>query len=95
VTAPTRDLNVMTRRGRATSSVEVVRLAPFGPPRVLAPGQPLALATLTGAVRVVGDGATALLQPGDVVTSDGPLQVEGQGCVAVVRIQIAAVPHSQ
>lgn len=94
VAAPTRDLNVMTRRGRAAASVEVVRLAPVGPPRVLAPGRPLVLATLTGAVRVVGDGATALLRPGDVVSSDGPLRVEGRGCVAVVRILPATTATS-
>jgi uncharacterized protein len=92
VAARTRDLNVMTRRGRATAEVRILRVAAADGSVTLAPADPLLVAALDGAVCVVGDGATAILHPGDVVDSDEPLRVDGDGHVAVVRISAHPQP---
>ena len=84
VSAPTRDLNVMTLRGRAHATVTVAELA--AGPLDLTPAEPLVVVTLTGAVDAVSDGVTAPLHPGDVLTSNGPVRLRGHGRVAVVGI---------
>lgn len=89
VTAPTRDLNVMTRRGRALATVTVTDLSTAAGHLDLPAAAPLVVVILTGAVGAVGDGATAPLHPGDVLTSHSPVRLTGQGRVAVIRID----PH--
>lgn len=89
VPAPTRDLNVMTRRGRAAATVDV--LAPAG--RVtLPPASPLLLVGLTGSVEVSApDGTRVELRALDAVRWDRPesLAVTGDGTVAAVHISSA------
>ena len=87
VDEPTRDLNVMTRRGRAEATVEVVALRPVGGPVQLARAEPLVIAALDGRVRLIGDGATATLLPGDVISTDELVWLDGDGTAAVVRLR--------
>ena len=84
VTAPTRDLNVMTRRGRASATVEVLDVGRGEEP--LPQGSPLLVVGLTGAVRAGSVDDSATLGPGDVLVTDQPVTVEGAGLVAIVRI---------
>lgn len=84
VTAPTRDLNVMTRRGHASATVEVVDAAKGE--AALAPASPLLVLGLTGEVSARSDEGSATLGPRDVLTTDQPVTVEGTGQVAIVRI---------
>jgi environmental stress-induced protein Ves len=87
VDAPTRDLNVMTRRGRAEATVEVLALRPVGGPVQLPRAEPLVVAALDGRVRMIGDGTTATLLPGDVITTDELVWLDGDGTAAVVRVR--------
>ena len=85
---PTRDLNVMTRRGRVLASVEVRTLAPEG---VFPSGaaDPLLLVALTGELAITSsDGEQSSLERHDVLRSLGgaTLTVKGPGTVAVVRL---------
>ena len=85
---PTRDLNVMVRRGRLQARVEVERLeAAAGVP---ADGSdPLILVVLAGPLEVIDlDGTRARLESRDALASTGApvLTVEGPGVVAVVRL---------
>ncbi|MER7559871.1 HutD family protein [Nocardioides sp. NPDC126508] len=84
VTAPTRDLNVMTRRGHASATVEM--LDPGGGEEPLSPGSPLIVVGLRGAVGARAGDDSATLGPGDVIITDQPLSVEGAGLIAIVRI---------
>jgi hypothetical protein len=101
VSAPTRDLNVMTRRGRASATVEVLDVQPLDAP-VLAPvlarraagPQPpatLLLAALAGSLHVAGASAAGVLTPGDVVTTDEPVRIQGDGRIAVIRLSLDGV----
>ena len=85
---PTRDLNVMTRRGRVLASVEVRTLAPGGVfPSEMA--DPLVLVALTGDLAITSsDGEQSSLERHDVLRSLGgaTLTVKGPGTVAVVRL---------
>ena len=89
VGSPTRDLNVMTRRGRATAAVEVLDLMASGPGIALSPGEPLLVVALTGEVSVAAAAASAHLQPDDVVATAEAVTVAGSGRCAVVRISLA------
>jgi uncharacterized protein len=85
---PTRDLNVMTRRGRILANVEVRTLAPEG---VFAAGltDQLVLAALTGELAITSsDGEQISLGRYDVLRSPGggTLTVKGPGTAAVVRL---------
>lgn len=84
VTAPTRDLNVMTRRGRASATVEMLDVGKGEEP--LPQGSPLLVVGLTGAVCAREGDDAAALGPGDVLVTDQPVTVEGAGLVAIVRI---------
>lgn len=86
VGSPTRDLNVMTRRGRATAAVKVLDLVASGPAIALSPGAPLLVVALTGEVSVAAAAAAARLQPDDVVATTQAITVAGSGRCAVVRI---------
>lgn len=84
---PTRDLNVMTRRGRVSAAVEVVTAGP-GPELVVAGGDPLVLLALTGHLHVdVPDAGRVLLHPLDAACwlDSRPVSVSGAGRVATVR----------
>ncbi len=85
---PTRDLNVMTRRGRVLASVEVRTLAPGGVfPAEMA--DLLVLVALTGDLAITSsDGEQSSLERHDVLQSLGgaTLTVKGPGTVAVVRL---------
>ncbi|OIJ26780.1 HutD/Ves family protein [Nocardioides luteus] len=84
VTAPTRDLNVMTRRGQASATVEMLDVGSSEEP--LRQGSPLLVVGLTGAVCARAGDDSARLGPGDVLITDRPVTVEGAGAVAIVRI---------
>jgi uncharacterized protein len=87
VTAPTRDLNVMTRRGSASATVEMLDVGEE--PLLEVPASPLLVVCLTGAVTARSDAGSATLGPGDVLTTDQSVTVEGTGLVAIVRITSA------
>ena len=86
VTAPTRDLNVMTRRGHASATVEMLDVG--GGEAPLSPGSPVLVVCLTGAVCARAGDDAAALGPGDVLVTDQPATVEGAGVVAIVRIAL-------
>ncbi|MFI5625508.1 HutD family protein [Nocardioides sp. NPDC051685] len=90
VTAPTRDLNVMTRRGCASATVEMLDVRGVSLPQ--APASPLLVVGLTGSVCAREGDDAATLGPGDVLVTDQPVTVEGAGVVAIVRI--ASTPPS-
>ena len=83
---PTRDLNVMTRRGRHSAAVTLTDLSETRPLAV-AGGQVLVL--VSGSAVILGeDGAGAELRPLDAMCPSGPAArlVVGSGRVAVVQI---------
>lgn len=88
IPAPARDLNVMTRRGRATATLQVV--GPQGLTRV-AGAIPLVLVGLSGSVQVrTPAGDQQWLDPLDALVWDrpGPLTVDGSGVLAAVRLHM-------
>jgi environmental stress-induced protein Ves len=91
VSGPTRDLNVMTRRGRASATVQVLELRALEAP-VLAEGPAgqhpttLLLAALDGSLYVAGARTAAVLAPGDVITTEESVRIQGQGRIAVIRL---------
>ncbi|MGN6575661.1 MAG: HutD/Ves family protein [Nocardioides sp.] len=93
VHGPCRDLNVMTRRGRASASVELVRIGSRTDVKP-APGRDILVVGLQGSPRVVGDGVVLRLERGDTLTSDEPLELDGGGRVAVVRISAPTGPST-
>jgi uncharacterized protein len=92
VPSPTRDLNVMTRRGMARATVEVLRavtsheIDPGGADQVAAVcvAGPVQLSTPTGAAADL-DTLDATLSSGS-----GPVTVSGVGTLAAVRIWVTA-----
>ena len=89
---PTRDLNVMTTRGRASAGLDVVRVDDGADATVASP-DPLVLVGLTGTVVVSADnGEDAELAALDVAFWTGtPLTVTGSGALAVVRIRSTSI----
>lgn len=97
VSGPTRDLNVMTRRGRASATVEVVQLRQGEAPMQAEGGVEkapvtLLLAALAGSAHVTAAGMTALLAPGDVITTDEAVSIEGEGSIAVIHLTLTPTP---
>lgn len=86
VAGPTRDLNVMTRRGRVRADVEILELTGAGAVHDLDAGEPLLLIGLTGSIDAAAGQEAAPLLPGDVLVTDRPLTAAGSGRCAVVRI---------
>ena len=86
VSAPTLDLNVMTRRGLVDADVEVLELDQA--PRPTREADDLLVAVLAGGARVAQDGQVHELRVGDVATSDArrSLSVVGTGTVAVIGL---------
>ncbi len=83
---PTRDLNVMTRRGRVHADVEVLR--PTVPVPLAGDGV-LLLVVLRGSVTVLaGDGTGTSLAVSDALQDDRATDstVQGDGMVAVIRL---------
>lgn len=85
---PTRNVNVMTRRGRATASVRIVDVLD-GRDGTAARGETLLALVLSGRLSLRGGkaGRTALERL-DTVRQDGPggLALQGHGTVAEIRI---------
>lgn len=89
VPGASRDLNVMTRRGRATATLEM--LPPTDGRRVEPGGADLVvLVCVTGAVHVGTDTDRADLETYDVALCTGaaPVTVSGPGSVAAARIRL-------
>jgi len=84
VAGPCRDLNVMTRRGRASAAVGVVRVG--GDPVAVAAADPLVVVTLDGALSITAGAVTGRLGPGDLAVTDDRIVLGGEGHAAVVRI---------
>ncbi|GAA4093759.1 HutD family protein [Nocardioides kongjuensis] len=84
VDQPTRDLNVMTRRGAARATLDVLVLVAGAPPLVVPASGTVVLVVLEGQVRLA-DGDTDL-QQGDVVVTEEQVGLTGGGRVAVARI---------
>jgi environmental stress-induced protein Ves len=86
---PTRDLNVMVRRGRFRATTEVEDLSGTRPLAVTG-GDPLVLMTLAGALTAdTPDGARTRLAKQDALGWAGPapsVVLSGSGTVAVVRL---------
>jgi environmental stress-induced protein Ves len=90
VPTPTRDLNVMTRRGRATAELDVIRLRD-GTEVSVGPAEPLVLVALSGTV-AVSSAAQDRVELGalDALCWTGPpLAMSGSAAVAVVRVRSA------
>ena len=88
VSGPTRDLNVMVRRGRARATVDVLRIEGTA----TAPAADVVLvAVLEGAVTVAG-AEPSPLEGGDVAMRDdgAPIDLQGAGVVAVIGITLAS-----
>jgi hypothetical protein len=91
VAGHSRDLNVMTRRGRATSSVAILRAdtPPFAP----AEGSRLVFVCLTPGVLLADtDGTKVELGALDAALSTGsvPVTIGGDSAVAVIQLQFLA-----
>jgi environmental stress-induced protein Ves len=86
VEQPTRDLNVMTRRGAARATLDVRALAD-GDPALVVPdsGTVVVLVVLEGNVRLTATDDAAL-EAGDVVVTQDQVAVAGAGRVALARI---------
>lgn len=85
VHGPCQDLNVMTRRGRASASVELMSIA-SRTELTASPGRDVLVVCLEGSPRVVGDCVVLRLERGDTLSSDELVELDGAGCVAVIRI---------
>jgi environmental stress-induced protein Ves len=87
---PTRDLNVMTRRGRFRAAVAILTLPATDEPVHVPGADPLLLVALAGAVHVAqADGASIRLAGLDAASSDDPagLTIGGNGVLAIVRLE--------
>lgn len=86
VSGPTVDLNVMTRRGRCAATMDVVHLVAGAPVDVAADGR-LLVAVLDGTVDVISDGGSAALERLDVAATAAPVNLDGVGTVAAIRLR--------
>lgn len=85
VERPTRDLNVMTRRGRASATLQVRRLHSRDAALPVPAAAPLVVVVLSGCVRVCAStGAT--LRAGDVALTDEAVLLAGDGRVALAQL---------
>ena len=84
---PTRDLNVMTRRGRCTATLDVVDVADR---LEVAPdhGWTVLVVVLGGEVEV-GGAVAQRLGPRDALVADRGLELAGPGALALIRIRPA------
>ncbi|GAA3523330.1 hypothetical protein GCM10022263_09560 [Nocardioides daeguensis] len=88
VEQPTRDLNVMTRRGAARATVDVRVLADGDAPVVVPAAGTVVLVVLEGTVRL---GATddTTLGAGDVATTGERVELTGAARLALARIVLS------
>lgn len=86
VDRPTRDLNVMTRRGAAQATLDVRVLAADDQPLVVPASGTVVLVVLDGGVRLTTDDEHSTLATGDVAVSSQPVLLAGAARVAVARI---------
>ncbi|GAA2614165.1 HutD family protein [Streptomyces axinellae] len=84
---PTRDVNVMTRQGRAKASVRVVEVSDH-PPLAAYPGETLLALPLSGALTLCEPEETALERL-DTVRQDGPGHIRLRGHGTLIEIRIA------
>ncbi|ONI69431.1 hypothetical protein BWI15_22900 [Kribbella sp. ALI-6-A] len=84
VPGPTRDLNVMTRRGRASATVVVEQVLGARP---LGQADHLVIVGVDGSVSLQAADATVTVASGDVVELDEPALVTGSGHLAVIRVR--------
>jgi hypothetical protein len=90
VERPTRDLNVMTRRGAAQATLDVRALAAGDPALVVPASGTVVLVVLEGELRLTATG-DATLTAGDVVVTDEQVEVAGAGRLALARILLADI----
>jgi hypothetical protein len=90
VERPTRDLNVMTRRGAAQATLDVRALAAGDPALVVPASGTVVLVVLEGELRLTATG-DATLTAGDVVVTDEQVEVAGAGRLALARILVADI----
>ncbi|WP_408898862.1 HutD family protein [Nocardioides sp. R1-1] len=86
VDRPTRDLNVMTRRGAAAASLRVLRLAAGERPVVVPAADVVVLVVLDGTAELEAPDRPAGLRAGDAAVTDAAVRVSGAGRVAVATI---------
>lgn len=98
VAGPVRDLNVMTRRGRAMASVEVVRAAAGAVPRVVPAGDLLVHAVAgTVGVAVAGVATRWALAPGCTLVATGRVEATSlalDGAPEAVAVVVSLVASS-
>lgn len=90
VDQPTRDLNVMTRRGEAQATLDVRVLAEGDAPVVVPASGVAVLVVLEGSVRLTAAGETTL-GVGDVAVTAEEVTASGAGRLALARIVLAEV----
>lgn len=87
VERPTRDLNVMTRRGAAQATLDVRILTEGDAPVVVPASGTVVLVVLDGTVRLAAT-EDAVLGEGDVVVTEQQIGLTGDGRIAVARITV-------
>jgi uncharacterized protein len=89
---PIVDLNVMTRRGRATHAVERITIDEGAPSTLIVPARTtLALFCVSGLPQVEWDGAIFSLDPRDtfVVSNVGSSMISASGAATLVSVRIS------
>ncbi len=86
VAGPTRDLNVMTRRGRASASVSIETLSPGRAPLTIAKAAPLVIVCLSGSATLQTEDVSVAMGPGDIAELTEPLSTIGDGRLAVIHL---------
>ncbi|GAA1528427.1 hypothetical protein GCM10009741_32830 [Kribbella lupini] len=85
---PTRDLNIMTRRGRANATVTV--LSPGQAALTITKADPLVIVCLDGSATLQTADTSITIGPGDVAELDEPVRTTGDGHLAVIRVETLA-----
>ena len=94
VSGPTRDLNVMTRRGQAKATLSVEQISADQAPLTLAKADPLVIVCLDGSVTLETANTSVAMGAGDVAELDEPLRSTGNGHIAVIRIEPSTAPNA-
>lgn len=87
VSGPTRDLNIMTRRGQANATVSVEKLSADQAPLTIAKADPLVIVCLDGSATLQTADTSVAMGPGDVAELEESLRVWGNGHLAVVHLE--------
>jgi uncharacterized protein len=91
VSGPTRDLNIMTRRGQANATVSVEKLQ--AAPLAIAKADPLVIVCLDGRATLQTADTSVAMGPGDVAELEESLRVSGNGHLAVIHLE--TLVHAQ